>query len=68
MDDSTSAQLFDHGAFFILLDFEPGGEFGIDWNSWTTDEKFKGVENIDPNEDIKKESFYHDLCESPEQE
>ena len=48
MDDSTSAQLFDHGAFFVLLDFEPGGEFGIDWNSWTTDEKFKGVKLIPP--------------------
>lgn len=48
MNDSTSAQLFDHGAFFILLDFEPGGEFGIDWNSWTTDEKFKGVKLIPP--------------------
>lgn len=48
MDQQTSLQLFDNGAFFILLDFEQGGEFGIDWNSWTTDEKFKGVKLIPP--------------------
>ena len=48
MNQEVSRQLFESGAFFILLDFEAGGEFGIDWNSWTTDDHFKGIKLIPP--------------------
>lgn len=48
MDAETARRLFFQGGNFIFLDFPPGSEFGIDYNSWTTGEKFKGVKMIPP--------------------
>ena len=48
MNTQIAQQLFERGAFFVLLDFAPGGEIGIDWVNWTTDEKFKGIKLIPP--------------------
>mgnify|MGYP003729659891 CR=1 FL=1 len=41
MNDEISRKLFETGAFCILLDVPVGTEFGVDWNSWTTDVHFK---------------------------
>ena len=41
MNDEISKRLFENGAFCILLDVPVGTEFGIDWNTWTTDTQFK---------------------------
>ncbi|XP_019630864.1 PREDICTED: LOW QUALITY PROTEIN: protein AAR2 homolog [Branchiostoma belcheri] len=46
MNQETALQLFEEGAFFILLDVPVGTEFGIDYNSWQVGEKFKGVKMI----------------------
>lgn len=48
MDKDTAAVLFHQGAVFVLLDMPEGSEFGIDYNSWTTGLKFKGVKMIPP--------------------
>ena len=48
MDQSRAKTLFKEGAFLIVLDVPEGTEFGIDWNSWTTGPKFKGVKMIPP--------------------
>ena len=48
MDQKKAQALFREGAFLILLDVPEGTEFGIDWNSWTTGPKFKGVKMIPP--------------------
>ena len=48
MNTQIAQQLFERGAFFVLLDFAPGDEIGIDWVNWTTDEKFKGIKLIPP--------------------
>ena len=42
MDEETKRKLFENGAFAIFLDVPVGSEFGIDWQTWTTDTKFKG--------------------------
>ena len=48
MDQRRAKTLFKEGAFLLLLDVPEGTEFGIDWNSWTTGSKFKGVKMIPP--------------------
>ncbi|XP_045207760.2 protein AAR2 homolog [Mercenaria mercenaria] len=48
MDNDTAKVLFHEGATFVLLDMPEGSEFGIDYNSWTTGPKFKGVKMIPP--------------------
>ena len=48
MDQETAKALFKEGAFLLLLDVPEGTDFGIDWNSWTTGSKFKGVKMIPP--------------------
>lgn len=48
MDQSLARKLFEEGAFLILLDVPEGTEFGMDWNSWITGPKFKGVKMIPP--------------------
>ena len=48
MDQGTAKVLFKEGAFLVLLDMPEGSEFGIDYNSWTTGPKFKGVKMIPP--------------------
>lgn len=50
-DASTSfdpVQLFDNGGLFYLEDMPVNSEFGIDWQSWRTGEKFRGVKMIPP--------------------
>jgi len=48
MDQNRAKILFKEGGFLLLLDVPEGTEFGIDWNSWTTGSKFKGVKMIPP--------------------
>ncbi|XP_060580026.1 protein AAR2 homolog [Ruditapes philippinarum] len=48
MNNETAKVLFREGATFVLLDMPEGSEFGIDYNSWTTGPKFKGVKMIPP--------------------
>jgi A1 cistron-splicing factor AAR2 len=51
MSSSTKAEyspndLFEAGGVFLFFDFPLNSEFGIDYNSWRTDEKFRGVKMI----------------------
>lgn len=48
IDPDTAKALFDEGAALILLNVPPGTEFGIDYNSWNTGKRFKGVKMIPP--------------------
>ncbi|KAL4228697.1 a1-alpha2 repression [Mactra antiquata] len=48
MDKDTAKVLMREGALFVLLDMPEGSEFGIDYNSWTTGPKFRGVKMIPP--------------------
>lgn len=48
MDQNTVEKLHEYGAFLVLLDVPRATEFSIDWNSWTTDTKFKGLKMIPP--------------------
>ncbi|GMR36623.1 hypothetical protein PMAYCL1PPCAC_06818, partial [Pristionchus mayeri] len=40
--------VYEYGAFLILRDFPIGSEFGIDYKSWKTGEKFMGLKMIPP--------------------
>ncbi|GMT14800.1 hypothetical protein PFISCL1PPCAC_6097, partial [Pristionchus fissidentatus] len=40
--------VYEHGAFIILRDFPVGSEFGIDYKSWKTGDKFMGLKMIPP--------------------
>ena len=42
MDQEVALKLFEEGATLFFLDVPIGTEFGIDFNSWNTGEKFKG--------------------------
>ncbi len=48
MDQATAARLFTEGAVLIVLDMPVGTEFGIDYNSWNTGPKFRGVKMVPP--------------------
>ncbi|XP_054760204.2 protein AAR2 homolog [Lytechinus pictus] len=48
MDQKTANVLFEEGAALVLLNVPPGTEFGIDYNSWNTGNRFKGVKMIPP--------------------
>lgn len=48
MDPDLALKLFEDGATLFFLDVPLGSEFGIDFNSWRTGEKFKGVKMIPP--------------------
>ena len=48
MDQDTAKVLFNEGATFVLQNMPEGSEFGIDYNSWTTGPKFRGVKMIPP--------------------
>lgn len=48
MDQETAKKLFDHGAVLVFLDVPVGTEFGIDFCSWNTGEKFMGIKMIPP--------------------
>lgn len=48
MDQETAKSLFEGGATLVLLDFPENSEFGIDYNSWRTGPKFRGVKMIPP--------------------
>ena len=48
MNSDTAKVLFKEGAMFVLLNMPEGSEFGIDYNSWTTGPKFRGVKMIPP--------------------
>nr|CAH0113748.1 unnamed protein product [Daphnia galeata] len=48
MDQKLANKLFEEGAFLFLLDVPIGTEVGIDFNSWKTGEKFKGIKMIPP--------------------
>jgi A1 cistron-splicing factor AAR2 len=40
--------LFEKGSFFIMLDLPVGFSFGIDFNSWSVGNRFKGLKLIPP--------------------
>ncbi|XP_071842945.1 protein AAR2 homolog isoform X2 [Apostichopus japonicus] len=46
MSQETAQKLFEEGAVLLFLDVPPGTEFGIDYTTWNTGEKFKGVKMI----------------------
>lgn len=46
MNQETAQKLFEEGAVLLFLNVPPGTEFGIDYTSWNTGEKFKGVKMI----------------------
>jgi A1 cistron-splicing factor AAR2 len=48
MDQKLANKLFEEGAFLFLLGVPIGTEVGIDFNSWRTGEKFKGIKMIPP--------------------
>ncbi|XP_072048360.1 protein AAR2 homolog [Amphiura filiformis] len=48
MDQKTAQTLFEEGATLIFLNVPEGTEFGIDYNTWTVGERFKGVKMIPP--------------------
>ena len=48
MDPSVAKNLFDEGATLIFTGVPKGTEFGIDYNVWTVDYKFKGIKMIPP--------------------
>ncbi|KAH9524957.1 a1-alpha2 repression [Bulinus truncatus] len=48
MDPEKARILFDQGGLFLLIDFPEGSEFGIDYNSWQTGLRFKGIKMIPP--------------------
>ena len=45
---SEANWLFENGSIIVILDMPAGFEFGIDYNSWTVGENFKGVKMIPP--------------------
>ncbi len=48
MDSDTARNLFHEGGVLYVADTPVGTEFGIDYNSWNTGERFKGVKMIPP--------------------
>ena len=48
MDPNVSQRLFADGGTLILLDVPEGTEVGIDYNSWNTGPRFKGIKMIPP--------------------
>lgn len=46
MDSDKAKQLFEEGAIIIVDDMPVGNEFGIDYNWWSTGQKFKGLKMI----------------------
>eukprot|EP00126_Sphaerothecum_destruens_P014162 Sdes_comp24344_c0_seq1m22309 len=48
MDNDTARHFFEHGGSLIFMGLPTGSEFGIDLNSWTVKETFKGVKMIPP--------------------
>lgn len=48
LSQSDAQVLFREGAMFVFLDVPEKTEFGIDYNSWETGPKFKGVKMIPP--------------------
>lgn len=48
MDADTARNLFHEGGVLYVTNVPLGTEFGIDYNSWNTAEKFRGVKMIPP--------------------
>ena len=48
MTPETSLRLFEEGATLIFLNVPTGTEIGIDMQSWSAGEKFKGIKMIPP--------------------
>jgi len=48
MNQDTANTLFEAGAIFMFLDVPPNTEFGIDYTSWRTGPRFKGIKMIPP--------------------
>ena len=48
MNPELANRLFESGACFLCLDVPVGIKFGIDYMTWTTGDKFKGVKLIPP--------------------
>ena len=48
MDPALSRRLFADGGTLVLFDVPVGTEVGIDYKSWNTGPKFKGIKMIPP--------------------
>ncbi len=48
MDPALSRRLFAEGGTLVLFDVPEGTEIGIDYKSWNTGPKFKGIKMIPP--------------------
>ncbi|KFD56237.1 hypothetical protein M514_03015 [Trichuris suis] len=48
MSQEQAQRLFENGGFLFIPNLPTGFEFGIDYNSWKTGPKFKGVKMIPP--------------------
>ena len=48
MDNETLVRLFESGSILLFLDAPPDLEFGIDYTSWQTGPRFRGVKLIPP--------------------
>ncbi|KAJ3056293.1 a1-alpha2 repression [Rhizophlyctis rosea] len=48
MDQATANALFEQCAILLFLDAPPNMEFGIDFNTWTTGPRFRGLKFIPP--------------------
>lgn len=48
MEPEVARRLFVEGAVLIVEDMPIGTDFGIDYNSWRTGDRFRGVKMIPP--------------------
>ncbi|KAL3279179.1 hypothetical protein HHI36_016692 [Cryptolaemus montrouzieri] len=48
MNQDLAKKLFEEGGVLIFLGVPVGTEFGIDFKSWNTDERFRGIKMIPP--------------------
>lgn len=60
MNEDTAIQLFEEGAFVLIMDVPEGTEFGMDLSSYKTAENFRGVKMIPPGV-----HFLYTSCQGP---
>lgn len=62
MDNETLVRLFESGSILLFLNAPPELEFGIDYNSWQTGPRFRGVKLIPPGLHFIYYRFDSGLC------
>ena len=48
MNQEQARELYEEGAFIVLLEVPQNTEIGIDYNSWRSGPKFMGIKMIPP--------------------